>query len=151
MHFKCCIFAISNHPDTAKMAAATPISPHHDRSRGGEKSEGEESAPQRRAFGKPPHKPVYGPRPPGARPIPGTGSLKKAAWDAQANASRPKDAPGASPARPLWKGTSARTPPLERAVRNPGKKSTLTSLVIKILPGVAYRSDITQKLYICFQ
>ncbi|MCX4310937.1 MAG: hypothetical protein OSJ26_00005, partial [Muribaculaceae bacterium] len=65
-----------------------------------------ESAPTRRAFGKPPHKPVYGPRPPGARPFPGTGGLKKAAGDAQANASRPKDAPGASSARPLWKGAS---------------------------------------------
>ena len=116
MHFKCCIFATSNHPNTAKMAAATPISPHHDRSKGGEKSEGEdlttppgragESARRGGPFGKPPHKPVYGPRPPGARPFPGTGSLKKAAGDAQANASRPKDAPGASPARPLWKGAA---------------------------------------------
>ncbi len=42
MHFECCIFATSNHPNTAKMAAAIPISPHHDRSRGGEKSEGED-------------------------------------------------------------------------------------------------------------
>ncbi len=98
------------------MAAATPISPHHDQCRGGEKSEGEDltNPPGARRRKRPtasglwqaPHKPVYGPRPPGARPFPGTGSLKKAAWDAQANASRPKDAPGASPARPLWKGTS---------------------------------------------
>ena len=96
------------------MAAATPISPHHDRCKGGEKSEGEdlttlpgragESAPTRRAFGKPPHKPVDGPRPPGARPFPGTGSLKKAARDAQANASRPKDAPEHHPHAPFGKG-----------------------------------------------
>ena len=60
--------------------------------------------PQRGAFGKPPHKPVDGPRPPGARPFPGTGSLKKAARDAQANASRPKDAPEHHPHAPFGKG-----------------------------------------------
>ncbi len=42
--------------------------------------------------------------PPGARPFPGTGSLKKAAWDAQANASRPKDAPEHHPHAPFGKG-----------------------------------------------
>ncbi len=114
MHSKCCIFATSNHPDTAKMAAATPISPHHDRSRGGERSEGEDltTPPGARRRKRPtasglwqaPHKPVYGPRPPGARPFPGTGSLKKAAGDAQANASRPKDAPEHHPHAPFGKG-----------------------------------------------
>ena len=72
--------------------------------------------PSRGAPAKAPHRgrPLASPRtsrytaraPPGARPFPGTGSLKKAAGDAQANASRPKDASGASPARPLWKRTS---------------------------------------------
>ncbi len=42
--------------------------------------------------------------PPGARPFPGTGSLKKAARDAQANASRPKDAPEHHPHAPFGKG-----------------------------------------------
>ncbi len=70
--------------------------------------------PSRGAPAKAPHsgRPLASPRTsrytararPGARPFPGTGSLKKAAWDAQANASRPKDAPGASPARPFGKG-----------------------------------------------
>ncbi len=54
---------------------------------------------------------------PERRPFPGTGSLKKAAGDAQANASRPKDAPEHHPHAPL-----------ERDGTNPGKKRTLTSL-----------------------
>ena len=76
-----------------------------------------ESAPQRRAFGKPPHKPVDGPSPARKTAVSRTGSLKKAAGDAQANASRPKDAPEHHPHAPL-----------ERDGTNPGRKRTLTSL-----------------------
>ena len=96
------------------MAAATPISPHHDRSKGGERSEGEDlttppgarrrKRPDAAGLWQAPAQAGIWPAPAGARPFPGTGSLKKAAGDAQANASRPKDAPGASPARPFGKG-----------------------------------------------
>ena len=73
--------------------------------------------PDAAVLGKPPHKPVFGPRPPGDGRF-RTGGLKKAAGDAQANASRPKDAPGASSARPLWKGARQKS----------RQKRTLTSL-----------------------
>ena len=99
-----------------------------------------ESAPTRRAFGKPPHKPVYGPRPPGRRPFPGTGSLKKAARDAQANASRPKDAPGASPARPFGKG---RHKSRQKENIDIVGKQTLRQRHMEITAGVCSRAMIS--------
>ena len=98
-------------PDTAKMAAATPISPHHDRSRGGERSEGEDlttppgarrrKRPDAAGLWQAPAQAGRWPAPARSAAVSGTGSLKKAAWDAQANASRPKDAPEHHPHAPL--------------------------------------------------
>ena len=136
------------------MAAATPISPHHDRCKGGEKSEGEdlttlpgragESAPTRRAFGKPPHKPVYGPRPPGARPFPGTGSLKKAAGDAQANASRPKDAPEHHPHAPFGKG---RHKSRQKRTLTSLEKSTMACRIIAYAKKACHRKTCLYRIY----
>ena len=110
--------------------AATPISPHHDRSKGGERSEGEDlttppgarrrSAPTRQAFGKPPAQAGIRPAPrPEHGRFPGQAALKKAAWGRTGECVPPQRCPR----------SITRAPPLERDVRNPGKKRTLTSLV----------------------
>ena len=72
--------------------------------------------PTAEAFGKPRTSRYTARAPPGARPFPGTGSLKKPPGRTGERV-RPKDAPGIT-----------RTSPLERDGTNPGKKRTLTSL-----------------------
>ncbi len=110
------------------MAAATPISPHHDRSKGGERSEGEDltTPPGARRRKRPTAAGLWqAPAQAGIRPEP---RPEHGRFPGQAALRKPPGTHRRTRPAPKMHRSITRTSPLERDVTNPGKKRTLTSL-----------------------
>ncbi len=110
------------------MAAATPISPHHDRSKGGERSEGEDltTPPGARRRKRPDAAGLWqAPAQAGRRPEP---RPEHGRFPGQAALRKPPGTHRRTRPAPKMHRSITRTSPLERDGTNPGKKRTLTSL-----------------------